>query len=73
MDGVADAEVDATADANADANALPPAPQRRPETPAAFVTANGNDTAGDTESEAEVSPYKLARPNGLRYFLVFAV
>ncbi|EDW09097.2 uncharacterized protein Dmoj_GI20328, isoform A [Drosophila mojavensis] len=49
----ADADVDANINADVDANASSPIPQRRPETPAAFVTGNGNDTAGDTESEAE--------------------
>ncbi|XP_017868710.1 PREDICTED: serine-aspartate repeat-containing protein I isoform X2 [Drosophila arizonae] len=49
----ADADVDANINADVDANASSPVPQRRPETPAAFATGNGNDTAGDTESEAE--------------------
>ncbi|XP_030239386.1 uncharacterized protein LOC108655246 isoform X2 [Drosophila navojoa] len=49
VNGVAAAD----ADANDDAKAASPVPQRRPETPAAFATGNGNDTAGDTESDAE--------------------
>lgn len=55
------ADGEGEAEADADSEAAPP--MRRPETPAVLAAAAGDasDTAGDTESEAEVSCAALIR------------